>query len=255
VAVNPDLTPRWQATLQRRLNDGCGVLVPIAVDTTTPNSCRPGSSLGVDPTTNEAGTGEVSDLSSSSPTVLPDGAILYGAVNDYNGFRGHLMKFDASGNFMAAFDFGWDSTPAVWPHGGSYSIVIKDNYYAVNGLYCRRADPICQALPPGPFYIAQLNANLQPEWWFRNTSVDAAEPNGYEWCINAPAIDANGVVHVNGEDGYVYSIAQGSSGLLTVPRQRRFLRQAIGAAYTPLAIGADGRLYTQNAGHLYVIGN
>jgi hypothetical protein len=62
-------------------------------------------------------------------------------------------------------------------------------------------------------------------------------------------------VHVNGEDGYIYSIAQGGSGVITAPRQRKFLKQAIGAAYTPLSIGADGKLYTQNAGHLYVIGN
>jgi hypothetical protein len=30
---------------------------------------------------------------------------------------------------------------------------------------------------------------------------------------------------------------------------------AIGAAYTPLSLGPDGKIYTQNAGHLFVIGN
>jgi hypothetical protein len=30
---------------------------------------------------------------------------------------------------MAVFDFGWDSTPAVFSHDGTYSIVIKDNHY------------------------------------------------------------------------------------------------------------------------------
>lgn len=255
VAVNSNLTPKWQASLQRRLSDGCGVLIPIAGNTTTPNTCRPGATAGVDPTTNELGTGEVTDLSSSSPTVLPDGGVLYGAINSYNGFRGHLLKFDANGNYVNAYDFGWDSTPAVWPHQGTYSIIIKDNHYEVGGLYCTRADPICQALPSGPYYITQLNANLQPEWRFQNTTISASEPNGYEWCINAPAVDANGAVYVNGEDGYVYAIGQGNTGVFTAPRQRRFLKQAIGAAYTPLSIGPDGRLYTQNAGHLYVLGN
>jgi hypothetical protein len=34
-----------------------------------------------------------------------------------------------------------------------------------------------------------------------------------------------------------------------------FLRTAIGAAYTPLSIAADGKLYTENSGYLFVIGN
>jgi hypothetical protein len=34
-----------------------------------------------------------------------------------------------------------------------------------------------------------------------------------------------------------------------------FLNLAIGAAYTPLSIGPDGKLYTQNNGHMFVVGN
>jgi hypothetical protein len=33
-----------------------------------------------------------------------------------------------------------------------------------------------------------------------------------------------------------------------------FLQLALGAAYTPLSIGQDGGIYTQNAGHLFVVG-
>ena len=44
---------------------------------------------------------------------------------------------------------------------------------------------------------------------FQNTTIDKDHPNGYEWCINAPAIDANGVVYVNSEDGNVYVLEQG----------------------------------------------
>jgi hypothetical protein len=33
-----------------------------------------------------------------------------------------------------------------------------------------------------------------------------------------------------------------------------FLKLALGAAYTPLAIGADGLVYTQNDGTLFVTG-
>jgi hypothetical protein len=255
VAVNNDLTPKWQASLQSRLHDGCGGIVPIAINTTTPNSCRPGTTPGVDPTTNDFGSGEVIDQASSTPTVLPDGSVLIGAITHYNQGRGHMFKFDSAGNFAGSFDFGWDSTPAVYPHGGTYSILIKDNFYNTSGLYCGNNDPICQPLPPGPYYITQMDANLNIEWQFQNTTIDGNHPNGYEWCINAPAVDSAGVVYVNSEDGNIYSLPQGNIGIFTTPQQKRFLKLAVGAAYTPLSIAEDGRLYTQNDGHLLIVGN
>ena len=256
IAVNPDLTIKWQASLQHRLSDGCGAIVPIATDTSTPNSCRPGTTPGVDPTTNSLGSGSVPDLASSSPTVLPDGSILFGTTTNYNGSRGHMFKFDAAGNFLGAYDFGWDSTPAIHSHNGTYSIVIKDNHYQTRGLYCSSSlSPICQSLPDGPYFITQLSANLTVEWQFQSTSTDSQHPNGFEWCVNAPAVDSNGIVYANSEDGNVYTIAQGHTGIFSTPAQKMFLKQAIGAAYTPISIGPDGKVYSQNDGHLFVVGN
>ena len=40
-----------------------------------------------------------------------------------------------------------------------------------------------------------------------------------------------------------------------VERGSVFTNLALGAAYTPLAIGPDGKIYTQNDGHLFVIGS
>jgi outer membrane protein assembly factor BamB len=74
-------------------------------------------------------------------------------------------------------------------------------------------------------------------------------PHGFEWCINAPAIDAQGTVYANGEDGVLYAIPQGGG-----KAQAIFLRQSIGAAYTPLSIDARGRVYAENFGSLYVVG-
>ncbi|HTS60813.1 MAG TPA: hypothetical protein VMH28_02255 [Candidatus Acidoferrales bacterium] len=34
-----------------------------------------------------------------------------------------------------------------------------------------------------------------------------------------------------------------------------FLNQALGAAYTPLSLGPDGRIYTENDGILFAVGN
>jgi len=253
VAVNPDLTPKWQLSLENLLQDGCGVLLPA--DGTSLGACSVGTTVGVDPTTNGFGSGVLIDEASTTPTVLPDGGVLFGAVDHYNFARGHLFKVGASGNFLGSFTFGWDTTPAVYVHGTTYSIVLKDNHYDASA-YCRNpASSICAARAPGPYYITQLDANLNVEWHFQSTTIDATHPNGYEWCVNAPAIDSNGVVYANSEDGNVYAIPQGHSGVFTTPLQNMFLKQAIGAAYTPLSIGADGKLYLHNDGHLFVVGN
>jgi hypothetical protein len=72
--------------------------------------------------------------------------------------------------------------------------------------------------------------------------------------VNAPAIDGFGVVYASSEDGHVYSIPQGHHGIFKTPRQKIFLQEAVEAAYTPLSIGADGKEYSQNNGHLFVLG-
>jgi len=268
VAVKSDFSgPKWAAPLQNLLHDGCGVIVPIATGGNAPNSCRAGSNMGVDPTTNAPGSGVILDEASSSPTALPDGSVLFGAMTNYNAFRGHLFKFDANGNFMSTYDFGWDSTPAAYSHNGTYSIVIKDNHYDT-GLYCTLFSPICETLPPGPYYITQLDPNLNIEWQFRSTNTQSCtrqsngsitctttNPNGFEWCINMPAVDMNGNVYATSEDGNVYVLPQGNTGVFTTPTANMFLNLAVGAAYTPLSIGPDGLLYLQNDGHMFVVGN
>jgi len=256
VAVNSDLTPKWVASMQNRLTDGCGTILPIAAQNVTdlPSSCRFGTTPGVDPTTNAAGSATVPDQASSSPTVLPDGSIVFGVTDNYNFSRGHLMHFDAEGNYLNAFTFGWDSTPGVYVHDNTFSIVIKDNHY-LSTAYCGFNHPVCTAVGPGPYYISQVDPNMNIEWSFQSTTVDAEHPQGYEWCINMPAIDQDGNVYVNSEDGSIYELAQGNNGVFTAPTGKMFLDLAVGAAYTPLSIGPDGRLYTQNNGHMFGVGN
>ena len=257
IAVNPNLTLKWASSMQNLFSDGCGVLVPIAANgvTTMANSCRFGTSVGVDPTTNALGSASLSDLASSSPTVLPDGSVVLGVLDNYNYSRGHLVHFDALGNYLNAFTFGWDSTPGVYPHGSTFSIVIKDNHYD-SASYCSfQNNPVCTARPPGPYYISQLDPSMNIEWSFQSTTIDNEHPNGYEWCINMPAIDMNGNVYVNSEDGNIYELPQGNSGVFTTPTGKMFLDIALGAAYTPLSVGVDGRLYTQNNGQMFAVGN
>jgi len=285
VAVHPDLTLKWAASLRDRgINDGCGVLVPKATSSNPiqKGKCSYNAPTGVDPDTNQMPAGRILDSGTSSPTVLPDGSILFGGYTRYNIARGHLFKFSSSGQFQHFFDFGWDDTVAVLRHEdeGSFSVVMKDNHYDEEaGFYCNpNPDPafpnsliVCDStgIPAGPFYITQLNSNLQPEWQFKSTETrtcqrnsdgsvscvnDGTHPNGFEWCINAPAIDGEGNVYVASEDGNVYVLDQSHHGVFTTPKFKVFTNLAIGAAYTPFSIDRRGRLYAQNNGHLFVLG-
>jgi outer membrane protein assembly factor BamB len=237
VALNHDLSPKWSASLRDRFNDGCNVLLP---PNGTAGGCREGAMLGVDPSDNTRGAGRVIDDSSSSPVVAPDGSVIYGAFTRYNYDQGHLMHFSATGTFLGSYYFGWDITPAVRAHDGTYSIVTKENLYDERGSYCD--DPVF--CPVGRdedgYFVTQLDASLRPEWKYLNDE---------EWCVSAPAIDGNGVVLVNSEDGFLYAL--NSDGSL---RQKLFLQENGGGAYTPLAIDGDGRVYAQNGGHLFVVG-
>ena len=252
VALHPDLTLKWATSLRGLVNDGCGVHRPgnPEGDVVCSNTF---SAVGVDPNTNLPPALIVDDVSSSSPVALPDGGVVYGALDDYNFSRGHLARFDADGRFSGAFGFGWDSTPAIYEHDTTYSIVIKDNHYESDG----------------PFLISQLSRDLQIEWSFQNTTTQACtrqpdgtltctnttadgeeHPNGFEWCVNAPAVDARGNVYVNAEDGFVYQLGQGG-----VLKTQTFLNQALGAAYTPIALDPRGRIFTLNNGELTVFGH
>ncbi len=240
-----DLSLQWSASLLVLLDDGCNILLPPDGQ---PDGCSVFGATGLDPTQNVMGAGIVSDEASASPMVAPDGSILFGVNDGYNYGRGHLLKFDPLGTYQNSFNFGWDTTPAIYPNNGIYSVILKDNHYD-SGSYC--TNPTwCPKAPPGPYYITQLDSNLIPQWQFQDTSSNRGHPDGYEWCANAAAVDVNGVVYADNEDGYMYAIQQGGS-----PVQKIFLERSIDAGYTPTAIGGDGTIYSENAGHFIAIGN
>jgi outer membrane protein assembly factor BamB len=259
VAVNPDLTPNWASSLRNRFSDGCNMLIPPSG---TPGGCRAGATTGVDPSDNQPGSGAVNDNSTSSPVVAPDGTIYYGSYSRYNHSQGHMMRFSPAGEFLGAYPFGWDVTPAVWRHDGTFSLITKENRYVGAGSYCGGCPPDRVPSEPEGYYITQLSPELQREWQFQATNTESCarqedgtvecvddHPETFEWCVNSLAVDERGVVYVNSEDGHLYAIDQGGT-----VRERIFLQLALGAAYTPLSLGVDGRIYTQNAGRLFVVG-
>lgn len=248
-----DLSLVWATSLRGLLDDGCGVSVPAdGVDGEDTDDCRVGATLGVDPQTNLPPAAIVDDNLSSSPVALPDGGVLYGAFTRYNAFRGHLLRFAADGGVAAMYDFGWDTTPAVRATGAGFEIIIKDNHYGEDA----------DGIDLGPFELAHLDESLRPVWRFRSTEQNSCardpngtivcspdHPNGFEWCVNAPAIDADGVTYANSEDGNLYAITAGGN-----LRDRFFLDRALGAAYTPVALDERGRVYAMNGGTLTVVG-
>ena len=246
VAVRPNLTPSWASSFRGTLNDGCGILL---LDDNTNLGCRSGANNGVDPATNDRPAGRVNDAGTSSPVVLPDGSVLIGTYTEYNFYRGHLFEFNAFGDVLATYDFGWDITPAVLPHDGTYSILLKDNHYTSSD-------------GDSYYYVTSLDAGLAPEWSYRATNTQSCvrqpggavvcvndHPEGFEWCVNQPAVDGNGTVYLNSEDGTLYGFDR--QGAVT---GQIFLDTALGAAYTPVSIGPDGILYAQNNGHLFAVG-
>src|SRR4029453_17421713 len=241
VAPNPDRSPKWTFRMREILDDGCFVLA---------TSCRSGAPRGVDPSNGLRPTVGVSDQGSSVPVALPDGAVLYGGFSAYNGARGHLVKVSPTGQLMGTYDFGWDVPPAGWRHGDTYSIVTKDNHsFDAQGN-------------EGPYNMTQLSRDLGIEWRYTSTETRSCStlpdagldcvsdhPDGFEWCVNAPAVSPDGTVYANNEDGRVYSIRQGGTQL-----EQRFLLQSLGAAYTPIAIDSQGRIYSMNGGVMTVVG-
>ena len=262
-------------------HDGCNDGTPASADSMLPlngatdgsgnslGGCRSGARAGVDPATNRYGGGRVLDDESSTPTVAPDGSVFFGAYSRYNYAQGHLMRFSSSGAFLNSYSFGWDATVAIYQHSGTYSVVIKDNHYGEVGSYCN-VDAFCPTdrnatnpAFPEEYFVTQLSPTLTVEWKYQNTNTQSCtrnpdgsitcvsdHPFGFEWCVNGVAVDANGVVYANSEDGNLFAISQG--GTL---KKKIFQQLALGAAYTPASLGNDGKIYSQNAGHLFAVGN
>ena len=278
IAVNPNLTGKWAASLRNRLNDGCGVSFAIGNPggANANGGCNAGATFGVDPGTNEPPPGRILDDDSSTPVIAPDGSIFLGTYTLYNFAQGHEMHFSSNGTFLNAFNFGWDNTPAIFPHGGTYSVIFKNNHYGGPGStpttsfgdycddpnWCPNRSNTSSFLGPQQFFVTQFDPNLNIEWTFQNTNTQnctrnpdgsiscvSDHPDGFEWCVNAALVDANGVVYANSEDGNLYTIGQGG-----VMLQKIFQQQAVGAAYTPASMDANGRIYSQNNGVLFVLG-
>ncbi|HEY3053136.1 MAG TPA: hypothetical protein VGK04_07080, partial [Thermoanaerobaculia bacterium] len=234
IAINKDLTPRWASSMRNRFHDGCGT--PFLPPNGAPGGCRAGSPYGVSPPDGMSGSGRVLDDSTSAPVVAPDGSVYYGSYTRYNYAQGHMMRWSSTGQYLdtaapwGGFEFGWDVTPAIFQYTAAngtstFAVITKENHYGDVGSYCN--DPtICppdrtatHPSYPEQYFMSSLTPDLQVTWRFQNTNPNSCQRNddgslsctsdhpfGFEWCVNAPAVDVNGIVFSNSEDGNLYEL-------------------------------------------------
>jgi hypothetical protein len=217
-----------------------------------------------------AGTpAQVSDFSSASPVIGPDGDVYYGVLETTLGthnYRGWLLHFNATlSSTKTPGSFGWDNTPSIVPatlvtsyHGMStYLLLTKYNNYAGAGTgdghnkmaildpNATETDPIVSAT-----VMNEVMTVLGPT---ADTAAVSSFPGAVkEWCVNSSAVDTN--THsalMNSEDGFLYRWDL-NSGTLS---QKIWLDNGYGQAYTPTAIGPDGTVYAINNANLIAVTN
>src|SRR6185503_4837445 len=222
-----------------------------------------------DPRNNKVNNATVSDDSTASPMIAPDGDVYFGVLaNPNNGSRGFLLRFSADLSVeKTPGGFGWDSTAAIVPasmapwyaDASPYLIFTKYNNYrfsdgdgvnrialldpnqtqtdphsTANGLVeMQEVLTIIGPTPDGP--------NISPSFPF---SVR-------EWCINTAAVNpATKSIFVPNEDGRIYRWNLSTNSL----SQSVKLTPGFGEPYVPTIVGPDGTVFTLNGGTLFAVG-
>ena len=256
-----------------------GKTIYIAVSTGANNFN--GYLLGLDSTTlapkykvrlKEPSTGSdavLSDNSTASPTVGPDGDVYFGVSSGtppaYHNGRGWLLHFNGTlTQEKTPGSFGWDDTVSVVPPSmvltytgkSSYLLMTKYNNYADSGSGNGHNE--IAILDPDAVQFDEYSPGKVRVMKEVLTIADPTSfPNGmpgqvYEWCIDTAAVDpATKSVFAGAEDGHLYRWDLTTNSF----SQNLVLNAPRGEAYTPTAIGPDGTIYAINDGIFYAVGN
>jgi hypothetical protein len=222
-----------------------------------------------DPRNNRVNGASISDDSTASPTVAPDGDVFFGVLgNPGNGSRGFLLHFSGDLSIeKPPGGFGWDSTAAIVPASmvplytgtSPYLIFGKYNNYAFSdGDGVNRIallDPNATQIDPhtsanGLVEMREVLTVIGPTP--DQDRLSATFPNAVrEWCINTAAVNpATNSIFVPNEDGRVYRwdlVTNSLSQAITVT-------PGLGQPYVPTIIGPDGTVITLNGGSLFALG-
>jgi Calx-beta domain len=211
----------------------------------------------------------VSDNSSATPMVGPDGDVYYGVLgNPGNGSRGWMLHF--SGNLTQTRTpgaFGWDNTPSVVPasmvpsYTGSSSYLLFTKYNNYAGLDGGDGVNKIAVLDPNATMVERHTSSngllvMREVLTIAGPTPDpehtAQYPNAVrEWCLNTAAVDpATTSVMANSEDGKLYRWNLSTNTL----SEAVTLSPGVGEAYTPTIIGPDGTAYAINWAILNAVG-
>jgi hypothetical protein len=206
----------------------------------------------------------VSDDSTASPTIGPDGDVYIGVLESTTGAhngRGWLLHYDASlSQVRLPGSFGWDNTPSIVPasmmpgYAGTSRYLLMTSY----NNYARLGGG------DGRNKLAILDPNASQSDFISGTPVMkevmtiqgvAPDPNypgaTVEWDTNVAAVDpATKSVLVSSQDGWLYRWDLTTNTL----SQKVRLTSGLGEAYTPTAIGADGTVYAIQNAVLFAVG-
>ena len=247
-------------------------LVGLSPTTLALKESSPGLKMRValkDPRNGGVNNASITDDSSASPMVGPDGDVYYGVLgNPFNGSRGWMLHF--SGDLTQTKTpggFGWDSTASVVPvsmvpsYAGTSTYLIFTKYNNYAGLDGGDGVNKIAVLDPNDTMVeshASSNGQLVMKTILTiagptpDSEHIAQFPNAVrEWCINTAAVDPfTESVMVNSEDGKLYRWDLTTNTL----SQAITLSAGVGEAYTPTVIGSDGTVYAINFAILNAVG-
>jgi hypothetical protein len=259
-------------------NDGSTVYVAVSNGNGTANTGNVGYLLALDSTTlatkakvfltdprSTSNAASLSQLSTASPTVGPDGDVYFGVLD--NPFdrhdRGWMLHF--SGDLKQTKipgGFGWDDTASIVPASmvpsytgsSSYLLMVKYNDYA--------------EFPGGTGInkIAIIDPNASQPDFITGTPVmkdvltiagvtpdpDFPDHPGAvrEWCINTAAVDPfTKSILANSEDGSLYRWDLTTNSFT----ESIHLAPATSEAYTPTVVGPNGAVYAINDAVLFAV--
>ncbi len=244
-------------------NGASGILVGLDATTLAPKY----RAALVDPATGNAAW--ISDESSASPTVGPDGDVFYGVLeNPYpsHNDRGWLLHFSADLSHVGIpGSFGWDETVSTLPAASipsykgrsPYLLISKANNY--RGIGTGDGQNRMTVLDPhvsAPDPIVPAVATMQVvESQLAPTAVPGVAGATYPWSVNAAAVSAGvgqapASAFVLSEDGRLYRWNLASNRLDGAV----VLAAAGPQAYTPSVIAPDGSVLAIAGGTVFGIG-
>ena len=208
----------------------------------------------------------ITDQSSATPTVGPDGDVYFGVLENpfpFHHDRGWLLHFNGDlSHEKIPGGFGWDDTASIVDaflvpsyHGtSSYLLMTKYNNYASRGGDGVNKLAILDPNASMPDFILG-NSVMNEVLTIAGLTPDSEFPffpNAVrEWCINTAAVDPfTRSVLANCEDGKLYRWDLTTNSFSQIIS----LTGGVGEAYTPTVIGVDGTAYAINRAVLFAIG-